>query len=137
MIRRVFDKPVVDLQLASERFYHLDTCFCPLSGGHVLYYPAGFTAEALATIHAHVAPADRIEANDEEAVALCVNAVNLGRDLVMARAPASLRAKLAAHGYRLTEVDLAPFIRSGGAAYCMTLRLDQRSQSSPAILAAE
>ena len=29
------------------------------------------------------------------------------------------------------------FIRSGGAAYCMTLRLDQRSQSSPAILAAE
>ena len=137
VIRKTFDKPAVGLALASDRFYHLDTCFCPLSGGQVLYYPAGFTPEALAAIHAHVAPADRIEATDEEAAALCVNAVNLGRDLVMARAPESLRAKLAVHGYRLTEVDLAPFIRSGGAAYCMTLRLDRASAPEPAILAAE
>jgi N-dimethylarginine dimethylaminohydrolase len=137
VVRRVFDKPVVGLQLASDRFYHLDTCFCPLVGGQVLYYPAGFTPEALATIHAHVAPGDRIEADEAEAAALCVNAVNLGRDLVMARAPDSLRAKLAAHGYRLTEVDLAPFIRSGGAAYCMTLRLDRASTPQSAILAAE
>ncbi len=36
--------------------------------------------------------------------------------------------KLAARGYRLHEVDLAPFILSGGAAYCMTLRLDRRSR---------
>ncbi|MBS0331596.1 MAG: amidinotransferase [Proteobacteria bacterium] len=137
VIRRAFGKPVVGLQLASDRFYHLDTCFCPLSGGQVLYYPAGFTAEALATIHRQVAPADRIEADDAEAAALCVNAVNLGREVVMARAPDSLRAKLAAHGYRLTEVDLSPFIRSGGAAYCMTLRLDRTSARQPAILAAE
>ncbi|MBS0363168.1 MAG: amidinotransferase [Proteobacteria bacterium] len=137
VIRRTFDKPVVGLQLASDRFYHLDTCFCPLSGGQVLYYPAGFTAEALATIHAQVAPADRIEASEEEAAALCVNAVNLDRHVVMARPPESLRGKLAAHGYRLTEVDLAPFIRSGGAAYCMTLRLDRASAPQASILAAE
>jgi N-dimethylarginine dimethylaminohydrolase len=55
----------------------------------------------------------------------------------MARAPASLRAKLAARGYSLIEVDLDPFILSGGAAYCMTLRLDRTRQPSPAILAAE
>jgi N-dimethylarginine dimethylaminohydrolase len=137
VIRKTFGQEVVGLELASERFYHLDTCFCPLSGGPVLYHPDAFTPDALATIHARVAEADRIEATAEEAAAFCVNAVNLGDTLVMARAPESLRAKLEARGYRLVEVDLAPFIRSGGAAYCMTLRLDRTSDARPAILAAE
>jgi N-dimethylarginine dimethylaminohydrolase len=137
VIRRTFDQQVVGLELASERFYHLDTCFCPLSGGQVLYHPDAFRPEALAAIRERVAPDDRIEADASEAAAFCVNAVNLGETLVMAKAPTSLRAKLAAHGYRLFEVDLAPFIRSGGAAYCMTLRLDRTSASRPAILAAE
>jgi N-dimethylarginine dimethylaminohydrolase len=137
VIGRTFRQEVVGLELASDRFYHLDTCFCPLSGGAVLYYPEAFTAEALAAIHEHVAPAQRIEASPEEAAAFCVNAVNLGAEVIMARAPASLKAKLAAHGYRLIEVDLDPFILSGGAAYCMTLRLDRTSDAHPAILAAE
>ncbi|HEX3364697.1 dimethylarginine dimethylaminohydrolase family protein [Phenylobacterium sp.] len=137
VIRKVFGREVVGLELASERFYHLDTCFCPLVGGEVLYHPDAFTPDALATIRARIAEADRIEATAEEAAAFCVNAVNLGQTLVMARAPATLRAKLEARGYRLVEIDLAPFIRSGGAAYCMTLRLDRTSDPRPAILAAE
>jgi N-dimethylarginine dimethylaminohydrolase len=137
VIRKTFGQDVVGLELASDRFYHLDTCFCPLAGGQVLYHPDAFTPEALATIRARVAKEDRIEATPAEAAAFCVNAVNLGETVVMARAPATLRAKLAARGYRLIEVDLAPFIRSGGAAYCMTLRLDRTSDPHPAILAAE
>ncbi|RAK59057.1 amidinotransferase [Phenylobacterium hankyongense] len=137
VIRRVFGQEVVPLELASDRFYHLDTCFCPLAGGKVLYYPAAFTAPALAAIRARVPEAQRIEASDEEAAAFCVNAVNLDAKVIMARAPASLRAKLRAGGYTLVEVDLDPFILSGGAAYCMTLRLDRTSAPAAAILAAE
>jgi N-dimethylarginine dimethylaminohydrolase len=137
VIERTFGEEVVSLELASDRFYHLDTCFCPLAGGKVLYYPEAFTPAAQATILARVAKADRIEASAEEAAAFCVNAVNLGDKVIMARAPASLRAKLEARGYHLFEIDLEPFILSGGAAYCMTLRLDRTSQPTPAILAAE
>jgi N-dimethylarginine dimethylaminohydrolase len=136
-IRQTFGQEVVALELASDRFYHLDTCFCPLAGGEVLYYPPAFTPDALAAIRARVPQAQRIEAADEEAAAFCVNAVNLDRQVIMARAPASLREKLAARGYSLTEIDLAPFILSGGGAYCMTLRLDRTSQPANAILAAE
>jgi N-dimethylarginine dimethylaminohydrolase len=136
-IRRAFGQEVVPLALASDRFYHLDTCFCPLAGGEVLYYPPAFTAAAQATIRARVPEAQRIEASDEEAAAFCVNAVNLGGELIMARAPASLRQKLRDRGYSLTEIDLDPFILSGGAAYCMTLRLDRTSRPQTAILAAE
>ena len=135
VIRRTFDRPIVALELVSDRFYHLDTCFCPLAGGKLLYYPAAFTAEAQATIRDLVPEAQRIEATPEEAAAFCVNAVNLGRQVIMARAPNSLRTRLEAHGYSLTEVDLDPFILSGGASYCMTLRLDR--VSAPALQAAE
>ncbi|MGZ6038375.1 MAG: dimethylarginine dimethylaminohydrolase family protein [Phenylobacterium sp.] len=136
-IARTFGQEIQPLELASHRFYHLDTCFCPLAGGEVLYFPDAFTPQALAAIRDRLAPAQRIEASAEEAAAFCVNAVNLEDRLIMARAPASLRRKLAARGYRLTEIGLDPFILSGGAAYCMTLRLDRTSQSPAAILAAE
>jgi N-dimethylarginine dimethylaminohydrolase len=137
VIRRVFGQEVVPLELASPRFYHLDTCFCPLAGGEVVYHPPAFTDASLAAIRAAVAPELRIEATAEEAAAFCVNAVNLDRTVIMARAPQSLRKTLAGRGYHLVEVDLDPFILSGGAAYCMTLRLDRTSAPPAAALAAE
>lgn len=136
-IREAFGQETVALELASERFYHLDTCFCPLAGGQVLYYPPAFTPEAQATIRERIPDDQRIEATAEDAAAFCVNAVNLGRHIVMARAPAALRDRLEARGYVLTEVDLSPFILSGGAAYCMTLRLDRASVPAAVRHAAE
>ncbi|HKD47747.1 MAG TPA: arginine deiminase-related protein [Rhizomicrobium sp.] len=136
-IETVFNEKVVGLELATSRFYHLDTCFCPLSGNKVLYHPPAFTPAALAQIHTHIAPADRIEASVAEARAFSVNAVNIGRQIVMAKAPPSLRRKLLGLGYQLHEVDLAPFILSGGGAYCMTLRLDRKSRAEAAMRAAE
>ncbi|HEY2010660.1 MAG TPA: arginine deiminase-related protein [Rhizomicrobium sp.] len=136
-IADTFGQPVIGLELATDRFYHLDTCFCPLSGGRLLYYPPAFTPEALATIHAHVKPQDRLVATNEDAAAFCVNAVNVGRHIVMAKAPAALRKRLTALGYSVNEVDLSPFILSGGGAYCMTLRLDRTSRPGAMSLAAE
>ena len=135
-IAAFFGRPVVPLELAGPRFYHLDTCFCPLSGGEVLYYPPAFTPAALAEIHARV-PADlRIVADADAAAGFCVNAVSIGDTVVMAKAPATLRRALEAHGYRVAEVDLAPFILSGGAAFCLTLRLDHASKPAPALAVA-
>jgi N-dimethylarginine dimethylaminohydrolase len=137
VIEKTFGQAVVGLELATDRFYHLDTCFCPLAGGKVLYFPEAFTPQALATIRARIPQSQRIEATAEEAQAFCVNAVNLGAKLVMAKAPESLRAKLQAAGYAPTEIDLSPFMLSGGAAYCMTLRLDRKSRPEPKLIAAE
>lgn len=127
-LAEAFGAEVAPLALATDRFYHLDTCFCPLAGGHVLYYPPAFGPAALDTIRSRVGPDDLIEAEDADAAAFCVNAISLNADIVMARAPARLKARLAERGYRVREVDLAPFILSGGAAFCMTLRLDLKSQ---------
>ncbi len=133
VIAGTFGQEVVALELKTPRFYHLDTCFCPLSGGEVLVYPPAFTEQALSTIREQVAPELLIEAADDEAAAFCVNAVSLGRTVVMAEAPPRLRARLMERGYRVNEADLAPFILSGGAAFCMTLRLDHRTTAARAL----
>ena len=126
-IDRFFGRDQVALQLATPRFYHLDTCFCVLPRGEVLFYPPAFTPESLAAIHANVPEALRIEATEEDEARFCVNAVALGDTVVMARAAPALNERLAARGYTVRDVALDPFIMSGGGAYCMTLRLDLTS----------
>ena len=122
-----FGREVAPLELVNPRFYHLDTCFCVLPRGEILFYPPAFSATGLDTIRARVPPEKLIEATDEDAARFCVNAVALGDTVVMASATDNLRLRLGAFGYRISDVDLAPFILSGGGAYCMTLRLDLRA----------
>jgi N-dimethylarginine dimethylaminohydrolase len=132
IIEEFFGVQVTPLELISPRFYHLDVCFLPLSGGEVVYYPKAFSPEGLAAIRDAVPKEDLIEASDEDAAAFCVNAVNLGRQIVMARPKDGLRAKLSERGYVVTGIDLSPFIMAGGGAYCMTLRLDRAREAEKA-----
>ena len=128
-----FGQRVIHMPLATEAYYHLDTCFCPLSGGEILYYPPALSEPALRALCDHTTPDQRIEATTADAEAFCVNAVSLGRKLIMARPAAALQERLEARGYDVVGVDLEPFMLSGGGAFCMTLRLDLVSQPAPAV----
>jgi N-dimethylarginine dimethylaminohydrolase len=129
-IAHAFGRPVVHMPLATDRYYHLDTCFCPLSGGEILYYPPALSEEAHRALLAHTSADQRLVASDEDAQAFCVNAVCMGRTIVMARPPARLRQRLTDRGYDVVAVDLDPFMLSGGGAFCMTLRLDLTSAAT-------
>ena len=133
VISDFFGEETVHMPLATQVYYHLDTCFCPLSGGEILFYPPALADDALAAVHAHTSPDQRIEATDKDAEAFCVNAISLGRKLIMARPSAELHDRLSARGYDVIGIDLDPFLLSGGGAFCMTLRLDLVSQPSPAV----
>jgi N-dimethylarginine dimethylaminohydrolase len=41
----------------------------------------------------------------------------------------SLHHRLSERGYHVVTTPLPSFLRSGGSAFCLTLRLDLRSQS--------
>ena len=41
-ISKFFDTEVVSIRLTDERFYHIDTCFCPLTDGFLMYHPPAF-----------------------------------------------------------------------------------------------
>ena len=127
-----FAAQAVPLELVSGKYYHLDTCFVPLSGGEILYYPPAFSKTSLTAIWDRVAAHQLIEASDEDAERFSVNAVNIGREIVMAEPSQRLSSVLKERGYTTVPVHLRPFIMSGGGAYCMTLRLDLTS-SPPGI----
>jgi N-dimethylarginine dimethylaminohydrolase len=122
-----FAADVMALELADPRFYHLDTAFCPLSRGDVLIVPGAFTAAGHAAIRERIPAPQRIEVEIEDACGLAANAVCLGDTIVMSRCGERLRCALAERGYDVVTTGLASFLRSGGAAFCLTLRLDRRS----------
>lgn len=119
------DVELVPLRLADPRFYHLDTCLCPLPGGHLLYHPPAFDADANAVIRARVPAARRIEVAAGDAAAFACNAVAIGDVVVLHRAGDALRRRLAGCGYETRATPLDEFIKAGGAAKCLTLRLDE------------
>ena len=57
------------------------------------------------------------------------NAVCLHRTIVLSSCSAALRRKLQERGYVIIETPLHAFLRSGGSACCLTLRLDYCSTS--------
>ncbi len=127
-IGEFYAKPVIGLQLTCGRYYHLDTCFCPLSAGEILFFPDAFSREAINTIRENVDADLLIEADQADAENLALNVVNIDRTLIMSAPTDRLRGILAERGYRCVALDLAPFMMSGGGAFCMTLRLDQQSK---------
>ncbi|RZT42947.1 dimethylarginine dimethylaminohydrolase family protein [Cupriavidus agavae] len=133
---RHFGQEVVALELATEQSYHLDVCFCPLAGGDILYFPPALSDAALATLRARVPAGQRIEATADDLRHFSVNAVNLDDQVVMTCTTPHLRHELGRRGYRLREVDLSPYMMSGGGAYCMTLRLDRASTPARRAVAA-
>ena len=123
----MFARDVVALELADERFYHMDTALAPLPGGEVMYLPSAFTAAGTAAIRERVAPQARIEIGIEDGCRLAANAVGLGKALIMSGCGRRLRAELTERGYEVVTTPLPSFLRSGGSAFCLTLRLDRRS----------
>ena len=126
-VKDVFGLDVVALELVDPRFYHMDTALSALPRGEVMYVPGAFTAEGRAAIAARVPASQRIEIAEDDAVQLCANAVCIGDVLVMSACSERLRAQLAERGYRVVTTPLTSFLRSGGAAFCLTLRLDLAS----------
>ena len=62
---KICQRRPIALRLVDPRFYHLDTCFCPLSGGWLMYYPAAFDAASLEAIRADRAAEKRIEVGEK------------------------------------------------------------------------
>jgi N-dimethylarginine dimethylaminohydrolase len=114
---------VTSLHLVDPRFYHLDICFAPLSGGHLLYFPGAFDAASLERIEAAYSAEKRIAVTELEATQFACNVINVGPNLIMGVVETDLANRLSGLGYSVAELDLSEFQRGGGSAKSLTLRL--------------
>lgn len=117
-----FGVETLPLELVDPRFYHLDTCFCPLADGEAIWYPGAFDLYGGKVIQARVARL--IEVSADEAASFSCNAVVCGRSVVLNDGSPRLARDLERAGYRVFPLPLGEFIKAGGSAKCLTLRLD-------------
>jgi ornithine--oxo-acid transaminase len=114
---------VQSLHLIDPRFYHLDTCFAPLEDGSLLYFPPAFDASSLDRIHAFYPPAARIAAREGDALSFACNAINVGSALVLNHISAELQRSLRQRGFDVIQLALDEFLKAGGAAKCLVMKL--------------
>ena len=120
-LEALFGLPVLSLRLVDPRFYHLDTALCVLDADTAAYYPAAFDDAGKAVLTSHFA--ELIEAKDEDAEVLGLNAISDGRHVVLPEQATGLAAQLAGRGFEPVGVDLSEFLKSGGGPKCCTLEL--------------
>ena len=128
-IENTFARPVVGLELATPISYHLDTCFCPLSGRQAALLSARLHPGCAGPGSAHVAPAgpDRGERRGRSFILCqCREYRKTHRDGETARIVAQ-----ETHRFGLSFARGGPFRLSSCRAAepcCMTLRLDRTSR---------
>ena len=113
---------VIPLELVDPYYYHLDTCFCPLSPAVAMYHPGAFDDYGRRALAAAVEHLIEIQAN--EAQRFAANAVVVGSTVVTNTGCPQLHKSLRQLGYQPIETPLDEFVKAGGSAKCLTLRLD-------------
>jgi len=131
-IRKFFDIELISIRLTDSRFYHIDTCFCPLTGGFLMYHPPAFDFDSRMAIEGRVPPHKRIVVDTADAGNFACNAVNVGQTVFLNRASEPLKARLMLYGFTVVEVDLSEFLKAGGSAKCLTLKLNEPVYDKPA-----
>lgn len=117
IIGNLLNVPVVPLRLVNEKFYHLDTCFCPLDNETVMFYPGAFFDPQLIRDQFKT-----IEVSQADVYMFACNAVVLGKDVILPKGCDHTGGLLKKHGFEPHQIDMNEYMKSGGACKCLTLR---------------
>src|SRR4051812_20071946 len=124
MIGEQLGSLVISVELVQDRFYHLDTCFCPLPDGSAIWHPDAFDEYGQRAIRNHIR--NGVEVVAEEAAQFACNAVVLGKQIVLPEGCPKLYAALSERGYQPHPLPMTEFLKAGGACKCLVLLLPQR-----------
>jgi len=123
--QELFGRPVISLELVDPHYYHLDTALAVISSTsaspQVAYFAPAFSSGSRAVLE-QLFP-DAILATERDAVALGLNAVSDGENVVVAPGAVDLAAALRERGYTPIPVDTSELLKGGGGAKCCTLEI--------------
>ncbi len=127
-ITKITGTPVVTLELINENFYHLDTCFVPLSEDAVMLCKDAFNAEGLIQIQQYFSKIYFVDA--KEAIdTFCLNAhvinytENHKKLAVLQKGSIQAIEALKAENYEIEEIETGEFMQSGGSVFCMKMMI--------------
>ena len=111
---------MLPLELVNPRFYHLDTCFCPLAPGVAIYYPEAFDPYGRRVLETHVktlVPVAELVLGKQRILELYLNVVEWGPGIYGADAVCRTDYRTSARGIsraqaaRLAAILPAPLKR--------------------------
>ena len=110
------------LLLTHPDFMHLDTCFCLLNGGNLMWYPPAFDEHSQNTIRTWFPRA--ITVSDEDANNMACCAIVMDQNIITSKISDALATELASHGYAVSQIDILPHhIAAGGGCKSLVLEV--------------
>ncbi len=109
------------LELCDKRFYHLDTCFAPLDEKSALLFLPAFETYGQLVLLENIP--DPIRVPEEEALRFACNVAVLGKDIVIPKDCPKTTCELEKRGFHVHPLDFSEFMKAGGAAKCLVLKL--------------
>ncbi len=120
-IAKVLHFEVLSLELSNVWPYHLDTCFCPLENNQAIFYPSAFNSDALKILEDRIPTL--IPVQEDEAMRFACNSIVVGTNVVMNDGCPAVRSSLEKLGYSVFETPLSEFVKAGGGAKCLVLKV--------------
>ena len=121
-VAAILDVESTSVQLIDPRFYHLDTCFCPLDDHTALIAPAAFAPGSVDLVRARVPRL--IEVPAEVAAGFACNAMPLDGRVISSSASEAMREPLGEAGFEVVSLPMDEFMKSGGGVRCLSLPLE-------------
>jgi N-dimethylarginine dimethylaminohydrolase len=121
-VAEILGVEAVSLELVDPRFYHLDTCFCPIDERTALFAPDAFSPES-ATVIQHLVPRV-IQVSLDVAAGFACNAMPVGDCVISSLAACKLEEPLAEAGFTIIALPMSEFMKAGGGVRCLSLPLD-------------
>lgn len=120
LLRQVFGKDTIDLEMETAEFYHLDTAVFPISDDLIAYYPDAFGPIDRATLES--LDCEKLLVTKRDAHAFACNSVMWGGVVFGHTGVLDLWPELRARGIEVREFDLSEFKKLGGGLKCLTLQ---------------
>lgn len=122
-LQDILPLPIIDLALTNPYFYHLDTCFAPLSQDAVIINPAAFPQESLKKIRQYFSFV--IETDEKDNTHMACNLVVVGKTIVVGKGISkNLRKKCENIGFTVLEINMSEYLKGGGSIKCVSFEIN-------------
>lgn len=120
-IEELLQIEVIPIKLIDDKFYHLDTALFTLNDKTLFYVPSAFEEKELSKLSqiAKLIPID-----EREAMHFAANSLVTNGHVIMTPDNPKMKKEIEKQNYKVIEVDISEFLKSGGGLHCLTLVLD-------------
>ena len=113
-------EPII-VELAQEKFYHLDTCFQQFPTGDAIFYPEAFKDKSLSAFESLF---NLIPVSEHDANQLACNAVVINNTVIFPSDDIEAIKTVEGLGLNAEVANVSEFLKSGGACQCLVIALN-------------